>query len=128
MAELWWISSDDMNAPNSAQSPDPVTEGMPTWTWDVPLNTSPNQWTVAKSSVTSFSSIGAQSAWVFSGVVAYRTRDANGNVTDHPQNGSDGVTDFISDWGVADVTFGYGIGCSGYWVTARVNLEVWVTG
>jgi hypothetical protein len=129
MSDLWFIGNADPWATGGWTSPDPVTQGNTSWTWDVEFETSQNQFTYARTSINSFVEIGGGSAWVGSGIVSYRTKDANGIETVHAVGKTDpnGVVDFINDVGVDDVTFGWLIEgdnmCFG-----KINMEIWVTG
>jgi hypothetical protein len=61
--------------------------------------------------------------------VQYTTVDANGFTQPHwvGQNATNGVVDYIADWGVVQVTFGWGIESDNY-CPANINMEVWVNG
>jgi len=80
--------------------------------------------------VNSFGFFGADDAWIFSGIVAYRTRNSEGVDTVHPvgQTGHDGVADFMNDQSVDSVTFGWGVGGDTFRFDANINMEVWVSG
>ncbi|HKS81897.1 MAG TPA: hypothetical protein VJR23_10375 [Candidatus Acidoferrales bacterium] len=128
MSDLWFLGNEDMWATGGWTSPDPVLQGNSSWTWDVEFSTSPSQWTYARSSINSFLDLG--DGYVFSGIVSYRTRNADGSDTDHPigQGTQNGVADFMNDMAVDDVTFGFGIGSNGDIFMANINMEIWVTG
>jgi len=75
--------------------------------------TSSSQTTYVRTSVNPLSAIG--SGYMFSGIVSYRTRNADGTDNLHlvgqtEPSGcfSNGVTDFMSDVAVDDVTFSWG--------------------
>src|SRR6516162_4889795 len=99
MSDLWFLGSADSWENGDWNSPDPVTLGDTSWTWDIEFVTGSNQWTYARSSVNSFALIGGDTAWVFSGIVAYRTRNDGGPDTVHlvGQSGANGVVDFMND-------------------------------
>lgn len=127
MTELFFWGFADSWADNGGQSPDPVTANDTSWTWDVEFSPDFSQMTYARTSINSFAGIGGD-AWAFSGIVAYRTRGADGTDTNHPigQNASNGVADYVADWGVDDVTFGWGIEGDGV-CYANVNMEIWLS-
>jgi hypothetical protein len=133
MSDLWFWGNEDMWS-TGEDSPDPVIQGDTTWTWDVEFITNSTQTTYARASVNSLSALG--SGYMFSGIVSYRTRNADGTDTPHPVGQTEpsgffnnGVTDVISDVAVDDVLFGWGVGASGGSVfTANINMEIWVSG
>jgi hypothetical protein len=129
MSSLWFIGHADPSETGHWHSPDPVTAGDAHWTWDIEFTTSNSQWTYARSSVNSFALIDGDTAWIFSGIVAYRTRSSHGVDTVHKvgASGPDGVVDFMNDHGVDSVTFGWGIGGDTDYFSANVNFEVWVS-
>ncbi len=140
MADLWFFGNEDMWSFSGDDSPDPVIQGDTTWTWDVEFVSSSSQWTYARTSLNTIMDLGG--GYMFSGIVSYRTQNPDGSDTDHPVGQTNpsgffdnGVTDFMSDWAVVDVTFGWGIGSSGSGLfssggslTANINMEIWVTG
>jgi len=130
MSDLWFIGHVEPSSNNGFVSPDPVTLGDTSWTWDLEFMTNSNQWTYAKSTLCGHYFIGADTFWIFSGIVAYRTRGSNNIDTLHPvgQGTVDGVVDFINDTSVDSVTFGWAIGSDAYNSGASINFEVWVTG
>jgi hypothetical protein len=130
MSDLWYLGSADPWAYGGWTSPDPVTTGSSGWTWDVEFETSSSQWTYARTSLNTFINIGGGTAWLFSGIVAYRTRNADGSDTVHSvgQSNANGIVDFMNDVAVDSVTFGWGIEGDGDWVEAHINMEIWVTG
>ena len=129
MTDLWYFGSARPRAWFGWDSPDPVTAGDSSWTWDVEFATTPEQTTYARTSLSSFSNIGGDSGWIFSGIVEYRTRGADGVDTIHPvgQGKPDGLAAFMTDSAVDSVTFGWGIGSDDDIVGATVNMEIWVT-
>jgi hypothetical protein len=142
MSDIWFIGNQDMWSEGGWDSPDPVLLGNSTWTWDVEFVTDSTQTTYAKTSVNSVTDIGGD-GYMFSGIVQYQTRNSSGTDVPHPVGQTNpsgffnnGVTDFIWDTAVVDVTFGFGIGGSagsGLFsapgvFTANINMEIWVTG
>lgn len=127
MSDLWFFGHADPWARNGFQGPDPPLADS-SWSWDVEFETGLRYSTYARASLNTFAEFGNDSAWITSGIISYRTRDAQGVDTLHPVGQSDpnGLVDFIHDMGVDDVTFGWTLGadnsCQG-----KINMEIWVT-
>lgn len=128
MSDLWFLGWAEPWAQGGFWSPDPVTLGDTSWTWDLEFTTNNNQWTYARTSLSGFMLLEGV-GYVFSGIVAYKTRGSGGTVTSHPvgQSADNGVAAFMNDTSVNSVTFGWGIGGENFCM-ATVNFEVWVSG
>jgi len=120
MSDLWFVYSASPWGDSGYQSPDPLSN--PGWTWDVEFVTSSNQWTYARGLVGGFN-YGGSSAAVWSYVLSYRTRDANG--VDIPHEFP--LTGFVNDTAVVDVTFAWALSADD-WCDATVIMEIWVSG
>ena len=128
MADLLFIGSVDPWAHNNFTSPDPVTAGDTSWTWDVEFApTSPPSSAYARSSINSFDVFGGGSTYIFSGIVQWRERTASGADIVYPvgQSEPSGVADFIYGFNADSVTFGWGIGVSDGECNGNINLEIW---
>ena len=119
---LIFITEGDMSG---GESPAPVTEGMPTWTFDVPLSASADQWTYARTSISTFWE--TDIAWIFSGIVQYQKGSGNDINTNPLGSGSNfGTFPFVCDQNVCEVTFGWGQG-GGSNQGASIIFEIWVS-
>lgn len=134
MSDLFLTTSADPWSMGGDDSPDPVSVLTPSYTWSVRWNADATLLTYAKTSLNSVMDLGG--GYVFSGIVRYVTQNADGSFTFHPVGTTNpsgffdgGVTDFIQDTSVFDVTFGWGIGSSGGFsvFTANINMEIWFT-
>jgi hypothetical protein len=142
MAELLLAFSKDMWSIGGGDSPDPVA--LPPgwlatgWTWTIalPVPSTYNTMTYAKTSLSSVTALG--DGYVFSGIVEYSTLDPGGSPVVVPVGATDpnglffdGVSDMAWDFYMSSVTFGWGVGSSGGWVdgvfTASVINEIWFT-
>lgn len=126
MSTPWYAGYADSKATGGGSSPDPVTTGDASWTWDVEFDPV-NQSLYARASLNFFSNIGGGSAWAGGGIVQYRTRNGDGSDTVHPvgQSGHDGIADYMWDSNVDSVTFGWLIEGDDI-VTSNLNLEIWI--
>jgi hypothetical protein len=126
MSGPWYAGHADPQASNGGQSPDPVTTGDSSWTWDI--NFGPVSGSLyARTSMNTISMIGGGTAWAGGGIVQYRTRNQNGSDTVHNvgQGAVDGYADYIWDHNVDSVTFGWIIeGDNFCW--SRLNMEIWI--
>jgi hypothetical protein len=126
MSVPWYAGNADSQASGGGQSPDPVTSGDPSWTWDVEFDPVGGS-LYARASLTFLSIIGGGTAWSGGGIVSYRTRNPDGSDTLHAvgQSGVDGIVDYIWDSNVDAVTFGWLIeGDNFCW--SRLNMEIWI--
>jgi len=135
MSDLFVANSADFWAWGGWDSPDPVTVGTPSFSWTLRWEADSNKLTYARTSVNTVMDLGG--GYVFSGIVRYVTQNADGTFTFHNVGATNpsgffdgGVTDFIWDVAVFDLTFGWGIGSSGGFVSgtfaANINMEIWV--
>ena len=124
MAVPFWTNW--VNMWGGSASPDPVTTGDTSWTWDVEFDPVDQQ-LYARAAVTFWSVIGGGSAWGGGGIVEYRTRNSDGSDTVHPvgQSDGDGIVDSIWDVNVDSVTFGWLVEGDNFSMT-KLNLEIWV--
>ena len=136
MSDLFVANSADFWAWGRWDSPDPVAVGTPSFSWTLRWEPDSNQLTYARTSVNTVMDLGG--GYVFSGIVRYVTQNADGSFTFHNVGATNpsgffdgGVTDFIWDVAVFDLTFGWGIGSSsdGFvsgTFAANINMEIWV--
>ena len=126
MSTPWYAGSADPQAWGGGQSPDPVTPGDTSWTWDVEF-APVSQSLYARASLAFLSNIGGGTGWVGGGIVAYRTRNSDGSDTNHPvgQSGVDGIVDLMWDSNVDSVTFGWLVEGDNF-CYGRINMEIWI--
>ncbi len=123
MAQPWFAGHADPWAQGGGSGPDPVTSADTSWTWDVEFSPAS---VYARTSLNRFSNIGGDTAWLLSGIVAYRTRNSKGQDTVHHvgQGNADGLADFMWDSNVDSVTFGWTIEGDDY-CDGNINMEIW---
>jgi hypothetical protein len=122
----WFVGHEALTATNGGASPDPVTTGDASWTWDLEFNPVSSS-LYARVALDFFSNIGGGSGWAGGGVVQYRTRSIGGGDTVHHvgQSSQDGFADFIWDTNVDSVTFGFLVEGDNF-CEGRINMEVWI--
>ena len=106
-------------------SPDPVTIGDLTYTWEVDFSNDANRTIYAKTSMSRYEFVGSYGQ-LSSGIVAYAERDAlGGSLWDYAgQSDPDGVLDFISIPGAVSVVFGWVL--DAYILQAtNIMCEIW---
>lgn len=125
MSTPWYSSSAYPWAQGGFSGPDPITMGSSGWTWDVEFKPVSGS-LYARSCLGTFTNIGGDTGWILSGIVEYRTRNANGSDTVHHigQANVDGVVAFAWDHNVDSVTFGWTIEGDDF-VQSRVVMEIW---
>jgi hypothetical protein len=126
MAVPWFNGSADPSAWGGGESPDPVTSGDTSWTWDVELDTGASP-VYARSALTTFAIPEGDWAWLQAGIVAYQTQNPDGSTTTHNvgRSNQDGTVDWMWDVNVNSVTFGWLIG-AGSFCQGGLNMEIWV--
>ena len=122
----WFVNNADPSASYGGEGPDPVTLGDTSWTWDVEFDPS-SSLIYAKTSLITFANLDANWGLVVSGIVAYRTRNADGSDATHlvGQSNPNGTADWVADTNVDSVTFGWLIGAGGTFCQAGIVMEVW---
>jgi hypothetical protein len=125
MSGPWYAGYAFPQAWGGGQSPDPVTPGDASWTWDVEFGPVGGLLYARTSIHNIFVEEGT--FWCGGGIVEYRTRNSNGTDTKHPvwQSNADGIAHYIWDHNVDSVTFGWLVE-GGNFCECRINLEIWI--